>query len=294
MSIKSTVEFTEEYANAPRLTSGFRLWFRQLLAIFRIEFDKALFTRRAISCYALALLPILLFAVAAFQSINQGEPVFNSIENARQAYGYTFSSLILGAVIFLGSAVIFTTLFRGEILDRSIHYYLLTPVRREVLVSAKYVAGLACGFVLFGLSTVISFLLLYLPYGMEQLISDLTSGIALQQLGQYLGITLLACMGYGSVFMATGLLFRNPLMPILLIAGWETIHFILPPALKIFSIIYYLKGLLPIPTDEGPLAVIVAPPPVWVSIIGMFGLCVLTVMISIFLLKRLEVKYTDE
>lgn len=290
----STGEFAADYAKAPHLAKGLSLWFRQFLAIFRIEFAKALFSRRALSCYALALLPILIFAMAAFESIDQGEPVFQTIERARQIFGYVFSTLILGAVIFLGSASIFTTLFRGEILDRSIHYYLLTPVRREILVTAKYLAGLACAFILFGLCTLICFTLLYLPFGMEQLVSDLTNGIAIQQLGLYLGITLLACMGYGSVFMATGLLFRNPLIPIVVIAGWEAIHFIMPPALKIFSIIYYLKGLLPIPLDEGPLAVIVAPPPVWVSIFGMFGLCLLTVTGSILLLKRLEVKYTDE
>jgi len=66
------------------------------------------------------------------------------------------------------------------------------------------------------------------------------------------------------------------------------------PALKVFSIIYYIKGLLPIPMDEGPLAVIVAPPPLWISIVGMFGLSALTVAISVLILKRLEVKYTDE
>ncbi|MDP6415999.1 MAG: ABC transporter permease, partial [Gammaproteobacteria bacterium] len=264
----NTGQFAADYARAPLLIPGLSLWIRQLLAIFKIEFSKALFSRCAFSCYALALLPVLIFAVAAFESLDQGEPVFESIEGAREVFGYIYSALILGAVVFLGSAAIFTTLFRGEILDRGIHYYLLTPVRREVLVTAKYLAGLACGFVLFGLCTVICFVLLYLPYGMGQLVTDLTSGIATQQLGQYLGITLLACMGYGSVFMATGLLFRNPLIAIVLIAGWEGMHFILPPALKIFSIIYYLKGLLPIPLDEGPLAVIVAPPPVWVSIFG--------------------------
>ena len=291
----NTGKFAASYANAPSLTPGLNLWCRQLLAIFRIEIGKALFSRRAIACYSLALLPVMIFAVAAFEEGDRrGEPVFETIENARQIFGYIFSVLILGAVVFLGSASIFTTLFRGEILDRSIHYYLLTPVRREVLVTAKYLAGLTCGFVLFGLCTLICFLLLYLPFGMGQLVSDLTNGIFIQQLGQYLGITILACMGYGSVFMATGLLFKNPLIPIVLIAGWETMHFILPPALKIFSIIYYLKGLLPIPLDEGPLAVIVAPPPVWVSIFGMFGLCVVTVIGTVFLLKRLELKYTDE
>ncbi|MDA1372195.1 MAG: hypothetical protein O2971_15710 [Proteobacteria bacterium] len=290
----STSKLAAGFVTAPTLTSGLALWWRQVRAIFRIEFGKTLFSRRAIACYVLALIPVLVLTAATIASIDEGESVFETIERAREIFGQIFSTLILGAVVFLGSATIFTTLFRGEILDRSIHYYVLTPVRREVLVVAKYLAGLASGVMLFGLSTLIGFLLLYLPFGMDQFITDLSNGIALQQLGMYLGIIVLATMGYGSVFMATGLLFHNPLIPIVLIAGWETIHFILPPALKIFSIIYYLKGLLPIPLDEGPLAVIVAPPPVWVSIFGMFGLCVLTVAGSVYLLKRLEVKYTDE
>jgi len=278
----------------PVLKSGMQLWFDQFLAIFRIEFGKTLFSKRMFACYVLAFMPMLLLGVAAFESDAQGEPVFNSIELARETFSQIFTAFILGGVVFLGTAAIFTTLFRGEILDRSIHYYVLTPVRREVLVLAKYAAGLSSGVILFGISTVVCFLLLYLPFGFGQLITDITNGIALQQLGLYLGIIFLACMGYGSVFMATGLLFRNPLIPLVLVAGWETIHFLLPPALKVFSIIFYLKGLLPIPLDEGPLAVIVAPPPLWVSVLGMFVLCCLTVAGSVFILNRLEVNYTDE
>ncbi len=278
----------------PVLPSGFSLWSRQAMAIFRIEFGRTLFARRAISVYLLATIPVLVFIAAVYASIQQGESVFGSVENAREAFGLFFSALILGAVIFLGSAAIFTSLFRGEMLDRSIHYYLLTPVRREVLVTGKFLAGLASGFILFGLCTVISFLLMYLTIGPGQLITDLTNGIALQQLGQYLGITLLACMGYGSIFMATGLLFRNPLVPIVVIAAWEFIHFILPPALKIFSVIYYLKGLLPIPLDEGELAIIMAPPPIWVSITGMLGISLLALAGAVVILRRLEVRYTED
>jgi hypothetical protein len=46
--------------------------------------------------------------------------------------------------------------------------------------------------------------------------------------------------------------------------------------------------------EQGPLAVIVVPPPLWVSIVGMFVLSALTVAISVLIVKRLEVKYTDE
>lgn len=290
----NTQELPVKFPIMPSLVPGISLWLRQVAAIFRIEFVKAIFSRRALSSYAIALLPVFIFATGAYVTDELGEPAFETIENARQLFSFVFATLIIGAVVFLGSAAIFTTLFRGEFLDRSIHYYLLTPVRREVLVVAKYLAGLVAAVTLFGLSTLISFLLLYVPFGSEQFITDLGNGIIVQQMGQYIGIILLGCMGYGAVFMAAGFVFSNPLIPVVVISSWEVIHFILPPALKIFSIIYYLKGLLPIPLDEGPLAVLVAPPPVWVSIGGMFGLCLIMISVSVLLLKRLEVRYTEE
>jgi len=54
------------------------------------------------------------------------------------------------------------------------------------------------------------------------------------------------------------------------------------------------SAYFPIPMEQGPLAVIVVPPPLWVSIVGMFVLSALTVAISVLIVKRLEVKYTDE
>lgn len=278
----------------PELPNGASLWLRQFIAIFRIESGRILFSRRALPAIILALLPVLVLAGAIYGSVLQGESVFGSIENSRRAFGFIFSSLILGAVIFLGCAGIFTRLFRGEILERSIHYYLLTPVRREVLIAGKFLAGLVCAFLLFGLCTVISFLLMYLTHGTGPLFTDLNNGIVLQQLGQYLGITMLACMGYGAIFMTTGLMFRNPLIPVVVIAAWEFIHFVLPPALKIFSVIYYLKGLLPIPMDERSLAIIVAPPPLWASIVGMMVLSVVALAGAVAILKRMELSYTEE
>lgn len=290
----SATDIAKEPVITPELGSGFALWLQQAMAIFRIEFRKALFSRSAFTIYALASMPLLVYSISAYESIQDAESVFGGIEDARRIFGQVFSTLILGGVIYLGSASLFITLFRGEILARSIHYYLLAPVRREVLVAGKFLAGVAATLILFTACIVLCILLLYLPFGMGQLVTDITTGVAVQQLAQYVGITLLAVLGYGSVFMVAGLLFRNPIIPIVLISGWEFLHFILPPWLKMFSIIHYLKGLLPIPIDEGPLAVIVAPPPLWVSIVGMLMLSSAMLGVSIYLLKKLEVHYTDE
>ena len=271
---------------------GMSLWLRQISSIIRIEVKKSLLSKRALTVCGLTMIPIVLMAIFGLE--HDHEDGSNNIEQARRAYAYIYSSLILGAVVFLGSAIIFTTLFRGEILDCSIHYYLLAPVRRVILVSGKYLAGLISAFVLFGMATIVCYLLIYLPYGATRFVLDVSSGIVISQISIYLGITLLGCIGYGALFMATGLLFRNPLLPVAFIMGWELMHFVLPPALKLFSVVHYLKGLLPLPLDEGPLAIIVTPPPLWISILGILGLAVVASAVTLVVLERFEIRYTEE
>ncbi len=275
------------------LAPGISLWGRQLSAIIRIEIGKSLFSRSSIVAYGLISIPILLIVVWGLAQDNW-DTRDHDIEQARRIYSYIYAGLILGAVVFFGCASIFTTLFRGEMLNSSIHYYLLIPVRRSILVFGKYLAGLFSAFILFGTTTVVCYLLLYVPYGVTQLIADLTNSVAIPQMLNYLGITFLASLGYGALFMMTGLLFRNPLLPVGVVALWEIFHFMLPPALKVFSIIHYLKGLMPIPLDDGPFAIIVTPPALWVSMAGITGLAAFAIAVAVFVLRRFEVRYTED
>ena len=268
--------------------------FRQLKTIIGIEMRLTLCTKRAIIVLGLTLIPVFFVGVLSLLENDQGMPFTGDIEKARRIFSFIYSTFILGAVIFLGSAAIFTALFRSDMLNRSAHYYLLTPVRRELLALGKFLAGLISAFLVFTSTTVFCFLLMYFPYGIDQLVTDLTSGLAAQQLLNYVGVTLLACLGYGSLFTATGLMFRNPLLPVLFISGWEVIHFILPPVLKMFSVVHYLKGLVPIPVDEGPLAIIVAPPTVLESILGILFLSVVALAVAITYLSRMEIRYVDD
>src|SRR6185369_16632962 len=61
---------------------------------------------------------------------------------------FQFYYLRLG--IFFGAVGIFTRLIRGEMVERSLHYYLLAPVRREVLLVGKFLAGTIRAVTLFG------------------------------------------------------------------------------------------------------------------------------------------------
>ena len=81
----------------------------------------------------------------------------------------------------------------------------------------------------------------------------------LQQIAAYLGVTVLACIGYGSFFLVAGMLFRNPILPTAIILIWEAINPFLPALLKQFSVIYYLKALCPVTIPLHPTCRLCSP-----------------------------------
>jgi ABC-type transport system involved in multi-copper enzyme maturation permease subunit len=263
----------------------------QLRAVVRIELKKSLLGRRAIPLYLLAALPIPLFAVMAVLPIDEWRDA--GLGSASGIYGIVYQTFMLRAVIFFGCVAIFTSLFRGEVLDRSLHYYFLAPVRREILVVGKYLAGLFTTSIAFSAMVLVSYALLYVPFGGGAALEYFTDGPGMGHLTAYLGVTLLACLGYGSVFLILGLLYRNPILPGAVVLGWELIHFLLPALLKRISVIHYLRGLLALPMSEGPFAVLADPPAAWVSVSGLLVFTAAVLTLSAWRIRRMEISYTD-
>src|SRR5437868_461699 len=111
------------------------MWIRQTVAIFRLEVKKNFFGKRAILIYLLALMPVPLLATMAAYPVTARE--LRNPASGGVIFAGIFEGLILRTVIFYGCAWIAMNLFRGEIVDRSLHSYFLCPVRREVLVIGK-------------------------------------------------------------------------------------------------------------------------------------------------------------
>jgi ABC-type transport system involved in multi-copper enzyme maturation permease subunit len=197
-------------------------------------------------------------------------------------------------VVFFGCAWIFMNLFRGEIVDRSLHYYFLSAVRREVLVVGKYVSGLITSVVLFVGLTVVAMVLLYFPHFTSQSTRYFLEGPGTLQLLTYSGITILACIGYGAFFLVVGLFVRNPIIPALLLYGWEWLNFLLPPLLKKISVIHYLNSLVPLPMQEGPFAVVADPTPAWIAVPSLVIVTAIVLVISAYRIRRMEIRYGSD
>lgn len=271
------------------------LWLRQIRAIFRLEIEKNFLGRRSILLYLLALVPIfpLAFVAVLARFIPPGGP-WQDFNQYSMNFAIFYGALILRTVVFFGCAWIFMNLFRGDIIDRSLHFYFLSPVRREVLVVGKYFSGLATSMILFSATTVISMLLFYFPHFYSQSARYFLDGPGLGQLLTYTIVTMLACVGYGAFFLVVGLFFRNPIIPAIVLYGWEWLNFLLPPLLKKISVIHYLNSLAPVPVYEGPFAVPALPTPAWIAVPSLIVVTAVVLILASRRIRHMEIRYGSE
>ncbi len=210
-------------------------------------------------------------------------------------YAGIFQFFYLRLGIFFGCVGIFSNLFRGEVLEKTLHYYFLAPVRREVLALSKYLAGLAAAIFFFAGSVALAWLLIGAHFGPGW--REFLLGNGLAQLGWYTLTAVLACLGYGAVFLVMGLVSRNPMLPAALVMVWEGINAFLPSFLQRFSVIFYLKSLSPVEVPvTGGLAILAVasdPAPAWLAISGLLAVSGLVLYVAARQARTMEISYSE-
>ena len=240
------------------------------------------------------------FVDGKVQSINIHE-AYNLGDDAVMFAG-VFQFFFLRLAIFFGCLGIFMNLFRGEVLDRSLHFYFLAPIRREVLMAGKFLAGLLATCTIFITSELLQTVAFLWHFNPQTRDLYLYHNHGLEHAVVYVGVTFLACVGYGAFFLVAGMLFRNPIIPAAAVLIWEGINPFLPALLKQFSVIYYLKSLCPVeipvsPGTPGLFALLisnadpVSPP---LAILGILVVALLALFVSSVQVRRMEINYTTE
>jgi len=234
------------------------------------------------------------------QSVNIRE-AYNLGDDAIMFAG-VFQFFFLRLAIFFGCLGIFMNLFRGEVLDKSLHFYFLAPIRREVLMAGKFLAGLLATCTIFVASELLQTAAFLWHFNARAKDLYLYHHHGLEHTAIYVGVTVLACIGYGAFFLVAGMLFRNPIIPAAAVLIWEGINPFLPALLKQFSIIYYLKSLCPVeipvsPGTPGLFALLisnadpVSPP---LAIVGILVVALIALAVSSVQVRRMEINYTTE
>jgi ABC-type transport system involved in multi-copper enzyme maturation permease subunit len=266
------------------------LWRRQITVLARQEIGRSIFSRRSLAVYLLAAMPI---ALAVLRALFLPDSQRDHPSHTATEFAQVFHFFLLRFIVFFANALLFVKLFRGEILERSLHYQLLAPVRREVLTVGKYVGGLASASAILGATVGLTWLLFNLPHGGAGL-AFVASGRGLAELGAYLTVTILACAAYGALFLLAGLFFKNPMVPALLFLGWEALTPFLPGFLKVLSVVHYLGSLEPVPISQGPFALMAQPVPGWLAVAALLAISGGLLALGAWRARSLEITYATE
>jgi ABC-type transport system involved in multi-copper enzyme maturation permease subunit len=269
---------------------------RQLGTIVRLEVRKILLSWRGLWLYLLAFAPPFIIGMHSLVAVLSSRGA-HELEEDTEILAGAFQLYYLRVGIFFGCLGVFTRLFRGEMMERSAHYYLLTPVRRELLAAGKFLAGAIATTATFGVAVLASFVLMYVHFGGEAR-AFVFSGPGLGHLGAYLGVTVLACLGYGAVFLLIGLLAKNPILPAVGVLLWESINNVLPASLKLLSVIFYLEPILPVEVSTEHIGALFAIPADPISpllaVPGLFLVTAAIVALACLRARETEINYSTD
>jgi ABC-type transport system involved in multi-copper enzyme maturation permease subunit len=263
---------------------------RQMWTVAKNEIRRSLFSRRSLPVYLLVGMPLALMLLRAL--FMPGSLRANATQ-ATTEFAEVFHFFLLRFVVFFANAMIFVRLFRGEILEKSLHYTLLAPLPRPVLVAGKYLGGVLSAALILVCTTTLTYVLIYLPHGSAG-VQLMLSGKGVSNLASYLLIVVLACCAYGALFMLAGLFFKNPMVPAVLFLGWETLTPFLPTFLKVLSFVHYLVSFAPVPVSLGAFALLAKPVPWWIAFLALIVSSVVLVFFASRVARRLEVTYSAD
>jgi ABC-type transport system involved in multi-copper enzyme maturation permease subunit len=286
--LKASNKFVTDMTQQP-----WGLWWLQARRLVRIEVRRNLFSWKASWIYFLAYIPT--FIIFIHWLADTHIPSLMSDDSSVLANIVQLYYVRLG--VFFGCLGIFSRLIRGEMIERSLHFYLLSPVRRELLLLCKFVAGSVSAVLLFGSAMIANFALMYVGFGAAGR-DYIFNGPGLGQLEAYLAIIVLACLGYGAIFLLLSMIFRNPTPAAMLLLGWEAINPVMPSLLQKLSVASYLRHLMPVSVSaEGIFALLtVETEPVsgWAAALGLLLLIVVVLFYSCYRMRTLEIRYTTE
>jgi ABC-2 type transport system permease protein len=213
--------------------------------VFDLSLGEMLWSRRTIFMALVVGGPVLLAVIVkAVEAFGMSALRVNGQRVAGfSIFGVLIWMLFLRFIVPVLGVFYGTALMADEVEDKTITYLFTRPIPRGAVLVGKYLAYLACTFLVVLPSVMIVYFLLVpfsqLPATFGSLLIDL-------------GLLALGLAVYGGVFAFVGAFFKRPLVIGLVFAfGWEQVTLALPGYLKQFTVAYYLQALVPhaMPSD---------------------------------------------
>jgi len=195
---------------------------------------------------------------------------------------FYFQLLIPVLALFFGSSVI-----NDEIDNKTLVYLTVRPVPRWLVFTGKYVAYL----LVMGLITFLGLVLSFLIANFDLL----ASAESWRQLLTYLAAALLAITAYSGLFaLLASFMRKSILIGLFFVFGWESIVQYFPGTTQKFTIIHFVKSLLPYaPQKSGFLIFQLEPSPVFSSVLVLMLFSLITLIAAAIVFQKKEYILSD-
>jgi ABC-2 type transport system permease protein len=251
--------------------------------IFASFFRAALKAKRTRVFILLGLVPVVLMsAVRIMESAGSLSAGSSGDFFAKVMLSLFFQLLVPVLALFFGSTIV------SEELDNKTLVYLTTvPVPRRVVLLGKYLAALLLAALLVGCG----FCLCFLAASLTRLGDPAAWG----ELGVFLGASLLALFCYSALFTAAGAFMKKSiLVGLFFVFGWESVVQYFPGVTQKFTIIHWVKSLLPIPPGEGGFLIFqLQPSPPLQSALTLLVAGLLFLFLAVLIFERKEYILSD-
>ncbi|MBP7866422.1 MAG: ABC transporter permease subunit [Acidobacteria bacterium] len=234
-------------------------------------------SKRTRTFFVLALVPPVLLALVGVLSAGarHGSAALTFADGP--APSFFFQLLIPLLALFYGSTVV-----SDEIEDKTLVYLVTRPAPRGALFLGKALASLAVAAVV----TLASLLAAFVTTDPAGLANPDRWGLFLR----FTGVGLLGVLAYGALFAWAGTWIKRPVLAgLIFVFGWESVIQFMPGVTQKFTLVHWLKSLLPqLGKNTGPLAFQLEPSGTSASVAVLLVLGLAALLAGAFIFRRKE------
>jgi len=263
------------------------------LAVYRFSVKLVRRSKRTKVFVAVAALPVVLALILQINRLASpglnldGLAVFSNV-----VMGFSLQFLVLLLSLFYGTSVT-----ADEVDNRTLTYPATRPVPKNAFIIGKYAASVSFLLILLLVSTILAFLIL--------MVDRLSYGTAWAFLGRSLAALSLGTICYTALFTLAGTFLRKSILfGLFFCFGWENVVQYFPGTTQKFTIMHWLKSLLPgIEAGMGPsndgtgllkfLLFRHEPSPVWAAILTIFVITAIFLGLACYIFSRKEYLFDE-
>lgn len=213
---------------------GFSFFLHSIGRVFSFFFSYGWRIRRTKVFILIGLLPVAMAALIRIpQAFSQSEYIRGMTVFSNMIMVFYLQFLILILALFFGSSIC-----SEEVESKTLTYLTTRPVSKSAVVLGKYAAYI----LLMGFIVTTGIILAFIILNFENLL-DLS---LYKILGRDIGVLLLGLICYTAFFTFLGTVIKKSILFGLVFAfGWENVIQYFPGSTQKFTIVHYLKSLLP-------------------------------------------------